>query len=59
MERAGLNERIDHRSFADQGKDEQPTIHEGVIARAMEGKGILSDRCETNRQIKRDNALLL
>ena len=58
MERAGLNERIDHRSFADQGKDEQPTIHEGVIARAMEAKGILSDRCEINRQIKRDNALL-
>ena len=32
LERAGLNERIDHRSFADQGRDEQPTIHEGVIA---------------------------
>ena len=58
LERAGLNERVDHRSFADQGKDEQPTIHEGVIARAMEAKGILSDRCEINRQIKRDNALL-
>ena len=58
LEKAGLDERIDHRSFADQGKDEQPTIHEGVIARAMEAKGVLSDRCEINRQIKRDNALL-
>lgn len=58
LERAGLDERIDHRSFADQGRDEQPTIHEGVIARAMEKKGIVSDRCEINRQIKRDNALL-
>ena len=58
LEQAGKSERIDHRSFADQGRDEQPTIHEGVIARAMEKKGIVSDRCELNRQIKRDNALL-
>lgn len=34
------------------------TIHEGVVARAMEKKGIISDRCELNRQIKADNALL-
>ena len=30
----------------------------GVVARAMEKKGIISDRCELNRQIKADNALL-
>ena len=58
LEQKGMAERIDHRSFADQGKDEQPTIHEGAAARAMEKKGIVSDRCELNRQIKRDNALL-
>ena len=58
LEQKSLEERIDHRSFADQGKDEQPTIHEGVAARAMEKKGIVSDRCELNRQIRRDNALL-
>lgn len=58
LEQKGLDTRIDHRSFADQGKDEQPTIHEGVAARAMEKKGIVSERCELNRQIKRDNALL-
>ena len=58
LEQAGLEERIDHRSFADQGRDEQPTIHEGVAARAMEKKGFVSDRCELNRQIRRDNALL-
>ena len=58
LEEKGLEERIDHRSFVDQGKDEQPTIHEGVVARAMEKKCIVSDRCELNRQIKRDNALL-
>ena len=58
LEQKDLEERIDHRSYADQGKGEQPTIHEGVAARAMEKKGIVSDRCELNRQIKRDNALL-
>ena len=58
LERAGHEERIDHRSHADRGLTEQPTIHEGVVARALEKKGIMSDRCEINRQIKADNALL-
>ena len=35
-----------------------PTIHEGVAAQALERKGIISDRCEINRQIKADNAML-
>lgn len=58
LERYGHDERIDHRSHADRGLSEQPTIHEGVVAHALEKKGIISDRCEINRQIKADNALL-
>ncbi|MBQ8617110.1 MAG: MobA/MobL family protein [Clostridia bacterium] len=58
LERVGSAERVDHRSHAERGLDEQPTIHEGVAARAMEKKGVISDRCELNRQIKADNALL-
>ena len=58
LERAGREERIDHRSNAARGLDEIPTIHEGVTAQALERKGIISDRCEINRQIKVDNALL-
>ena len=58
LETAGHEERIDHRSHAERGLEEQPTIHEGVVARALEKKGIVSDRCELNRQIKADNALL-
>lgn len=50
--------KIDHRSYAARGLDEQPTIHEGVAARVLEAKGFVSDRCELNRQIKADNALL-
>lgn len=58
LERAGRAERIDHRSNAARGLDEIPTIHEGVAAQALERKGIISDRCEINRQIRADNALL-
>lgn len=53
-----MDVRIDHRSNAERGMDEKPTIHEGVIARALERKGILSEHCELNRQIKVDNNLL-
>ena len=58
LELADHAERIDHRSHAERGLLERPTVHEGVVARAMEKKGIISDRCELNRQIKADNALL-
>lgn len=58
LECAGREERIDHRSNAARGLDEIPTIHEGVAAQALERKGIISDRCELNRQIKADNVLL-
>ena len=58
LERYGHDERIDHRSNAARGLDEIPTIHEGVTARALERKGVIADRCEINRQIKADNALL-
>ena len=58
LKRYGHEERIDHRSHTERGLDERPTIHEGVAARALERQGIISDRCEINRQIKADNALL-
>ena len=58
LEQAGRIERIDHRSHAERELEEHTTIHEGVVARALEKKGIVSERCELNRQIKADNALL-
>ena len=58
LERYGHDERIDHRSNAARGLDEIPTIHEGAAAQALERRGIISDRCELNRQIKADNAML-
>lgn len=59
LEKNNLDERIDCRSFNERGIDEQPTIHEGVSARIIEQRGGVSERCEMNRQIKADNALLL
>lgn len=53
-----INAAIDHRSFADQRITEQPTIHEGYIAQNMEKEGMISDRCEINRQIHADNKML-
>ena len=58
LERAGRFERVDHRSHAERGLDEHPTIHEGVSARKMEKAGFVSERCELNRQIRADNALI-
>ena len=58
LERAGREERIDHRSNAARGLDEIPTIHEGVTAQALERKGIISDRCEINREIREQNKLI-
>ncbi len=46
LERNFIDARIDHRSNAERGMDEKPSIHEGVIARALERKGIFSARCE-------------
>ena len=58
LERAGVEERIDHRSHAERGLTEQPTVHEGVEAHILEKMGFVSDRCEMNRQICEDNRLL-
>ncbi len=53
-----LDCRIDHRSFARQGVDQIPTQHEGPTVRAMEAKGIRTDKGNLNRFIRKTNALL-
>ena len=58
QERHGIADRVDCRSHAARGLTEQPTVHEGYYARKLESMGIVSDRCELNRQIKADNKLL-
>ena len=52
QERHGIADRVDCRSHAARGLTEQPTVHEGYHARKLESMGIVSDRCELNRQIR-------
>ena len=58
LERKGVESRVDHRSHAERGIDEKPTIHEGASARKLEQMGFVADRCELNREIRADNALI-
>ena len=51
------DKQIDHRSYARQGIDKVPTIHEGVVARQMEAEGKTADRCQINREIRERNSL--
>lgn len=54
----GLDIRIDHRSYERQGLDLLPTVHEGAAVRAMEKKGIRTEKGEFNRWIKATNAVI-
>jgi len=51
-------QQIDHRSYSEQGKEQEPTIHEGYVARKIEEQGGISERCEINRAITERNNLL-
>jgi len=55
LEEKGLTERISAESYAVQGVQKKPTIHEGFVARQMTEKGKKSNRVEKNRQINREN----
>ena len=44
FEEKGLSCRIDHRTLEAQGIDRLPTIHEGPAVRAIEKKGIKTDK---------------
>ena len=57
LEKKNLPQRIDHRSFKEQGIDREPTIHEGG-ARKLEKRGIETDRGNINREIKEANSQL-
>ena len=58
LERNGSPERIDHRSNAERGIDEIPTVHMGVAACQMEKKGIATEKGELNRTIRKSNRLI-
>jgi hypothetical protein len=55
LERAGKSERIDHRSNAERGIEQEPTIHEGVAATAMKRRGIEIVPVLYNKSVKSRN----
>ena len=57
--RLQTEDHIDARSYADQGKEQIPTVHEGYAARAMSERGEVSERVELNKQIREANAELM
>jgi hypothetical protein len=52
-------ERVDHRSYKKQGKDQIPTKHEGFAARQIEARGGTSELCEYNREVREANGLCI
>ena len=49
---------VDPRSYADQGVQRIPMVHEGPDARALEKRGIPTEVGEKNREIRQQNKLL-
>ena len=58
LEKKSAPVKIDHRSYKEQGTHQLPTIHEGPTVRAMEKKGIRTEKGNLNRFIRSANALL-
>ena len=56
LEQAGLDIRIDCRSYVDQGIDREATVHLGPVASGMERNGDGSDLGDRNRAAKARNA---
>lgn len=57
FEEKGLDCRIDHRAYVDQGLDLLPTVHEGPQVRKMEKRGIRTEKGDLNRWIKKFNQM--
>ena len=58
FEEKGLDVRIDHRSYERLGIELLPTVHEGPTVRAMEKKGIKTEKGEFNRWISATTAFI-
>ena len=58
LEMVGSPERVDLRSYARQGLDIVPTVHEGAAVRQMEKRGIQTNIGNLNREIRAANSLM-
>ena len=55
LERAGHDERIDHRSLKEQGVEREPQIHLGAQVLEMEGRGVQTRVGDESRRISKVN----
>lgn len=58
LKKEGLKVRIDHRSYADQEKEQIPTKHEGVVVTELRRKGNIVGVVILNEEIKEENRLI-
>lgn len=58
FEQHGISARVDYRSYVEQGLGILPQIHEGPVVRAMEKKGIKTDKGDWNRFVKAINGAI-
>jgi hypothetical protein len=59
LDRAGREERIDHRSLAEQGVERLPQVHLGPHASALERQGVATEKGDHNRQVQQHNAVVI
>lgn len=53
--KCGISKKITHKSYARQGIDREATIHLGAKVKALEERGLLTDRGRINRDIAKRN----
>src|SRR5260370_25154722 len=58
LEKAGIDERVDHRSYKARGIDREATVHMGVEASALERRGEKSEMGDKNRKAQEHNRKL-
>jgi hypothetical protein len=59
LDRAGREERIDHRRLAEQGVERLPQVHLGPHASALERQGIATEKGDHNRIVAQHNAVVI
>jgi ATP-dependent exoDNAse (exonuclease V) alpha subunit len=59
LEKAGREERIDHRSLADQGSERLPQVHLGPHAAALERQGVPTEKGGHNRVVAEHNNVVI
>lgn len=58
LKKEGVNVQIDHRSYADQERDQIPTKHEGVVVTELRRKGQIVGVAKLNEEIKEENRFI-